>query len=51
MDWALTVSDPLLRNQLYYEARGKWQENDPQQANEYSKNHPLDREALEPASK
>jgi hypothetical protein len=51
MDWALTVSDPLLRNQLYCEARGKWQETDPQQANAYSKNHPLDIEALKAASK
>ena len=51
MDWALTVSDPLLRNRLYCEAHENWKETDAEQANEYHDAHPLDREALEAASK
>ena len=51
MDWALTVSDPLLRNQLYCEAHENWKKIDAEQANQYHDTHPLDREALEAASK
>ena len=51
MDWALTVSDPLLRNQLYCEAHENWKETDAEQANQYHDTHPLDREALDAASK
>jgi hypothetical protein len=51
MDWALTVSDPLLRNQLYNEAHAKWHETDAGQANEYRSRHRLDSEAVEAASK
>jgi hypothetical protein len=49
MDWALTVSDPILRNRMYGEAHAKWEETDAGQANEYRKTHQLDREALEAA--
>jgi hypothetical protein len=51
MDWALTVSDPLLRNQLYCEAHEKWKKIDAEQANQYHDAHPLDMEALKAASK
>lgn len=51
MDWALTVSDPLLRNQLYCEAHENWKQTDAAQANEYHDTHPLDREAVEAASR
>jgi hypothetical protein len=51
MDWALTVSDPLLRNRLYCEAHENWKKVDAEQANRYHAAHPLDREALEAASK
>lgn len=51
MDWALTVSDPLLRNQLYNEAHSKWQEIDAIQADEYRRTHRLDQEALEAAGR
>lgn len=47
MDWALTVSDPILRNRMYGEAHAKWEETDAGQANEYRKTHQFDREALE----
>lgn len=49
MDWALTVSDPLLRNQLYNEAHTKWAESDVRQADEYRSSHRLDSEAIEAA--
>lgn len=51
MDWALTVSDPLLRNQMYAESYMKWAETDSDQANIYRNAHPLDREALDAHSK
>jgi hypothetical protein len=51
MDWALTVSDPLWRNMLYCEAHENWKKTDAEQANPYRATHPLDREALEAASK
>ena len=51
MDWALTVSDPLLRNRLYSEARESWKETDAEQADQYRNTHPLDREALNAAGK
>ena len=51
MDWALTVSDPLLRNMLYCEAHENWKKTDPEQANPYHDAHPLDMEALEAAVK
>lgn len=51
MDWALTVSDPLLRNMLYCEAHENWKKTDPEQANPYHDAHPLDMEALEAAGK
>ena len=51
IDWALTVSDPLLRNQLYNEAFEKWRKSHAEQASEYSKSRPLDREAIKAASK
>lgn len=51
IDWALTVSNSLLRNQLYNEMFEKWRESNPEQASEYSKSRSLDREALEAASK
>lgn len=41
IDWALTVSDPELRRDLYQEALTKWQEIDAQRANEYRARHPL----------
>jgi hypothetical protein len=50
MDWALTVTDSLLRNRMYSEAHGKWAQVDPEQADGYRKSHPLDPEALEAAS-
>ncbi len=50
MDWALTVSDPLLRNRLYGEAHQKWAETDAERAKEYRDSHPLDPEALKAAS-
>lgn len=46
MDWALTVSDPHIRNQLYSEVHAKWSETDATQANAYRQAKPLDREAL-----
>lgn len=51
MDWALTVSDPLLRNRMYCEAHAKWEETDATQANAYRKAKPLDMEAVMAASK
>lgn len=51
MDWALSVSDPLLRNQLYNEAHTKWEETDAEKANEYRSTHRLDAEAVDAASK
>jgi hypothetical protein len=51
MDWALTVSDPILRNQMYSESFVKWTETDPEQANIYRNTHPLDHEALDAGSK
>jgi len=51
MDWALTVSDPLMRNRLYCEAHENWRKTDAEQANAYHDAHPLDREALEAAGK
>lgn len=51
MDWALTVSDPLLRNQLYSEAHAKWAESDREQADRYRNGHRLDREAVDAASR
>jgi hypothetical protein len=51
MDWALTVSDPLLRNMLYCEAHENWRQFDAKQADAYHDAHPLDMEALKAASK
>jgi hypothetical protein len=51
MDWALTVSDPLLRNQMYSGSYVKWAEVDPDQAKIYHDAHPLDRAALDASSK
>lgn len=51
MDWALTVSDPLLRNQMYTESYVKWAEIDPDQAKIYRTAHPLDHEALDAGGK
>lgn len=45
IDWALTVSDPVLRRRLYQETHAKWQEIDAQGANEYKQQHTLDQEA------
>lgn len=41
MDWALTVSDPDLRRNLYYEAHTKWQKIDAPRADQYLRDHPL----------
>lgn len=49
MDWALSVSDPLMRNMLYCEAHEVWKRTDAEQANRYHDAHPLDRDALEAA--
>ncbi len=45
IDWALTVSDPVLRRQLYQETHATWQAIDAQRANEYKQHHQLDHEA------
>lgn len=42
MDWALTVSNPSLRRDLYRQAYAKWSEIDAERANQYQKDHPLE---------